>query len=96
MLNKFHVILNGEVTGLNFGQVQLYLLWSFGCGITQKVLVADNKPVSASKELGSNGQSHSDSNLPNYPYDRVKINSPDPVPDIDITKREVHVNLHFV
>nr|GFB51753.1 villin-1 isoform X1 [Tanacetum cinerariifolium] len=36
-----------------------------------------------------NGQSQSNENLPNYPYDRAKINSHDPVPDIDITKREI-------
>ncbi|GJV50106.1 villin-1 isoform X1 [Tanacetum coccineum] len=63
---------------------------------------ADNTPVSASisrevdfrasKESGSNGQGQSNANLPNYPYDRVKINSHDPVPDIDITKREAYLS----
>ncbi|XP_023732245.1 villin-1 [Lactuca sativa] len=29
--------------------------------------------------------------LVNYPYERVKVNSKDPVPDIDITKREAYL-----
>lgn len=55
-------------------------------------MLTDNTPVSASpaevetfpsKDLGPK------KDLVNYPYDRVKINSHNPVPDIDITMREV-------
>lgn len=56
---------------------------------------ADNTPVSASpaevetfpsKDLGPK------KDLVNYPYDRVKINSHNPVPDIDITMREAYLS----
>ncbi|KAI3521544.1 hypothetical protein L1887_11015 [Cichorium endivia] len=37
------------------------------------------------------GENQSKVNLVNYPYERVKVNSKDPVPDIDITKREAYL-----
>lgn len=35
------------------------------------------------------GEPEDDEGLPIYPYQRLKTNSPDPVKEIDVTKREV-------
>lgn len=65
---------------------------------------ADNTPVSASrsseaknllsKDSGpkQDGENQTNINLVNYPYERVKVNSNNPVPDIDITKREAYLS----
>ncbi|KAD4981896.1 hypothetical protein E3N88_18567 [Mikania micrantha] len=56
----------------------------------------DNKLVSASSSEGVEPLLSKDSGpkkeLVNYPYDRVKVNSSIPVPDIDITKREAYLS----
>ncbi|KAL8233011.1 hypothetical protein R6Q57_002789 [Mikania cordata] len=56
----------------------------------------DNKLVSASSSEGVEPLLSKDSGpkqeLVNYPYDRVKVNSNNPVPDIDITKREAYLS----
>ncbi|KAI4344434.1 hypothetical protein L6164_011663 [Bauhinia variegata] len=38
------------------------------------------------------GEAEDDEGLPIYPYERLKINSSDPVPDIDVTKRETYLS----
>ncbi|XP_024981262.1 villin-1 isoform X1 [Cynara cardunculus var. scolymus] len=54
-------------------------------------LEAKNFP---SKDSGpkQDGENQINVNLVNYPYERVKVNSNDPVPDIDITKREAYLS----
>nr|XP_043635914.1 villin-5-like [Erigeron canadensis] len=60
------------------------------------VRTADHTPVSASPSTEAENLPSKDSGpkqeLVNYPYDRVKINSNNPVPDIDITKREAYLS----
>ncbi|KAI7757930.1 hypothetical protein M8C21_007666 [Ambrosia artemisiifolia] len=57
---------------------------------------ADNTHVSASStaevEILPSKDSGPKKELINYPYDRVKVNSKDPVHDIDITKREAYLS----
>ncbi|KAJ0637483.1 putative villin/Gelsolin, ammonium transporter AmtB-like domain, ammonium/urea transporter [Helianthus annuus] len=57
---------------------------------------ADNTHVSASStaeaEILPSKDSGPKQELVNYPYDRVKVNSKDPVRDIDITKREAYLS----
>lgn len=54
---------------------------------------ADKTQSLPSKDSGSkyDGLNQSKVNLVNYPYERVKVNSKDPVPDLDITKREAYL-----
>ena len=37
------------------------------------------------------GEAQDEDGLPIYPYERLKISSPDPVTEIDVTKREVFI-----
>ncbi|MFS8022362.1 putative villin headpiece, villin/Gelsolin, ADF-H/Gelsolin-like domain superfamily [Helianthus anomalus] len=57
---------------------------------------ADNTHVSTSStaeaEILPSKDSGPKQELVNYPYDRVKVNSKDPVRDIDITKREAYLS----
>ncbi|MFS7953504.1 putative villin headpiece, villin/Gelsolin, ADF-H/Gelsolin-like domain superfamily [Helianthus anomalus] len=57
---------------------------------------ADNKPVSGSSsakvKINPSKDSGPKQELVNYPYNRVKVGSKDPVPDIDITKREAYLS----
>lgn len=52
--------------------------------------------MSSIQEDMQEGETEEDENLPVYPYERLKIGSSDPVPDIDVTKREVYWKLHFI
>ncbi|ERN07385.1 villin-4 isoform X2 [Amborella trichopoda] len=38
------------------------------------------------------GEAEDEEGLPMYPYERLKINSPEPVSDIDVTKRETYLS----
>ncbi|XP_076946933.1 villin-1-like [Bidens hawaiensis] len=57
---------------------------------------ADNTPGSASSstkvEINTSEDLGPKQELVKYPYDRVRVNSNNPVPDIDITKREAYLS----
>eukprot|EP00257_Ricinus_communis_P011852 XP_002533373.2 villin-4 [Ricinus communis] len=61
---------------------------------------SNNKENSMSSKLGSltiqedvkEGEAEDEEGLPIYPYERLKINSTDPISEIDVTKRETYLS----
>lgn len=45
--------------------------------------------MSSINEDAKEGETEEESNLPTFPYERLKTDSEDPVSDIDLTRREV-------
>jgi gelsolin len=43
-------------------------------------------------EDAKEGEAEDDDGLPTYPYERLRVNSEDPVPEIDVTKREAYLS----
>ncbi|KAL4558345.1 hypothetical protein LXL04_036544 [Taraxacum kok-saghyz] len=56
-----------------------------------RVIPSASSPDIRIPSLPTKDENQTKVNLVNYPYERVKVNSKDPVPDIDITKREEYL-----
>lgn len=64
----------------------------------------EEEAMSSIHEDSKEEEAEEDSNLPTFPYERLKTDSEDPVPDIDLTRREVrffktfltHYNIHLI
>lgn len=76
------------------------LLWCDGSTDTSKSnpeTNSDNENSTGSREESltiqedvNEGEPEDNEGLPVYPYESVKTDSTDPMPDIDVTKREVY------